>query len=748
MRALISGQAGIAVMIDGEEYSSIEVHSVESVPRTAHDVAYLVGDASDLVELEGVSRDDTARELEVAWRKDRSLHLALIAIDGEAARENRLCSAKCLIDLLRDSPITDFVRNRLYAAPLPATADLPSALELAGSSGSAEFGSVLRQVSADQELIRRNRVAWDALRSDLFGGATEKERFGFAAVESGMFRLLAHGNSSDALSVFIRFTRDHRVDVRWDVRRLLKRWQRISELVAKDSALDSMSKAAASRYSGEPARWPRKLSGFLRSVQSVGAPILRHRLLALAASLLVVALIAFSIFQAPVSAKNATALAPPGTGGIKATGSLFRSELRFTLQGAKAGRYFDQAENALSEGEFSKAARWYEMSRDAVDTLAAQLNFGIAVYNTSDLPKAASIFSAGLKTARERHIEVLESAFLTNLGNVYREQGLLEQAERLYTDAYKIDSRFGNPLGLATAEYNRGLLVAMRGNLLVSLFHFDIARTAYQQRGNKSGEADALVGRASSFRSLENAAYALADLRAAASLYAQIPGALAEANYHSVVGEAEFYQGYDHPSDRESMGRALEAYKRAYAIYEKIGYRQGQMVALGWLGNVYSEQSDPAEAKAFYVSSLDIAKKMGSPFREAIALQSVGDQDVFLGKYADALVNLQRSAELANKIGAKMVEVDSLHEIGYANAKSGNEERALFYFEKAVKTAEESGDRYVLISALQRTADDFTHLRDVGRARGVLIRLRDLYAVIGDNRRSAEVRRKIEQLPK
>ena len=216
MRALISGQAGIAVMIDGEEYSSIEVHSVESVPRTAHDVAYLVGDASDLVELEGVSRDDTARELEVAWRKDRSLHLALIAIDGEAARENRLCSAKCLIDLLRDSPITDFVRNRLYAAPLPATADLPSALELAGSSGSAEFGSVLRQVSADQELIRRNRVAWDALRSDLFGGATEKERFGFAAVESGMFRLLAHGNSSDALSVFIRFTRDHR-DHRVDV---------------------------------------------------------------------------------------------------------------------------------------------------------------------------------------------------------------------------------------------------------------------------------------------------------------------------------------------------------------------------------------------------------------------------------------------------------------------------------------------------------------------------------------------------
>jgi tetratricopeptide (TPR) repeat protein len=727
----------------------MEVHSLESVPLTAHDVAYLVGDASDLVELEGISRVDTARELEVAWRKDRSLHLALIAIDGEAARENRLSSAKCLIDLLRDSPTTNFVRNRLYAAPLPATADLRSALELAGSSGSAEFANILRQLSVDQELIRRNRVAWDALRSDLFGGAAEKERFGFAAVESGMFRLLAHGNSSDALSVFVTFTRDHRVDMKWDVPRLVKRWQKISNLVAKDSLdQDSIIKAAASRKGGEPASWPKKVSGFLQSVQSAGLPVSRYRSWALAACLLVVALIASSIFLAPVSAKNATALTPPGTGGIKATSSLLRSELPFTSRALKARRYFDQAENALSEGEFSKAARLYEMSRESVDTLAAQLNFGIAVYDTSDLPKAASILLAGLKSARERHIEVLESAFLTNLGNVYREQGLLEQADRLYLDASRIDSQFNNALGLATAEYNRALLLVMRGKFLEALLYFDIARNGFQQRGNKSGEADALAGRASSYRALQNGAYASADLRAAASLYSQMSGALAEANYHSVVGEVEFYQGYDHPSDRASMGRALEEYKRAYAIYERIGYRQGQMLALCSLGNVYSGQSDPAGAKASYMNCLGIAKKMGSPFREAVALESVGDQDVFLGKYADALVNLKRAAELANKIGAKMVEVNSLHEIGYANAKSGDEEQALFYFEKAVKTAEESGDRYVLINALQGTADDFIHLRDVDRARGVLIRLRDLYAAVGDDRKSAEVRRKIEQLPK
>jgi tetratricopeptide (TPR) repeat protein len=172
------------------------------------------------------------------------------------------------------------------------------------------------------------------------------------------------------------------------------------------------------------------------------------------------------------------------------------------------------------------------------------------------------------------------------------------------------------------------------------------------------------------------------------------------------------------------------------------------MLALDWLGSVYSEQSDAAGAKASYMSCLNIARQIGSPFREAIALLGIGSQDVALGRYADALVNYKRAAEIANTIGAKMVEVNSLADIGSANAKSGDEEHALTYFEKAVKTAEESGDSYILINALEGTDVDYMRMGDIGRARGVLIRLRDLYTAVGDDEKVAEVRHKIEQLPK
>src|SRR5439155_787156 len=102
------------------------------------------------------------------------------------------------------------------------------------SSGSAEFERVLRAVLADQELIRRTRTAWDALRADLFGGPAEKERFGFAAVNSGTFRLLAVQNSDEALLRFLEFAKDHKIGAKWNVHRLVKRWQKVTKLVEKE----------------------------------------------------------------------------------------------------------------------------------------------------------------------------------------------------------------------------------------------------------------------------------------------------------------------------------------------------------------------------------------------------------------------------------------------------------------------------------------------------------------------------------
>jgi len=744
MKALISGQAGIAVLIDGGEYSSIEVHSLESVPRAAHDVVYLVGDAGDLVELDGISSDEATRELETAWLKDRSLHLALIALDRESANENRRSAVTCLSDLLKDTSATDFVKNRLYAAPLPASADLPGALETAGASGSKRFARVLEEVRADQDLIRRNRLAWDALRPDLFGGIAEKERFGFAAVESGMFRLLAQGKYDEALADFDRFTRDHRTAVKWDVRRLARRWQKINALAAEEPL-------ASREGPVHESAGLRKLPAVARSARAAGAAISRHPIVTAAACVLLAAIVVFSTYLTPVSA-NATALAGPETGAIKANVSLLRSELQFANGGAMARRHFEEAEGAFAAGKYAEAARLYEISGESVDTLAAKLNFGIAVYNNSDLPKAASIFSDGLRKARQKHIAILEGAFLTNLGNVSREQGRLEEAARLYRDAEEID-RGSDTLGLATTAYNYGLLYEMRGNFSVSLTEFDIARRGYRQLGNKLGEANALVGpdalvsRAFILYVLDIGSDASKGLTEAARLYQQIPGALAEASYHSAIGFQEFYQGFDRPDDTASAERAADEFKHAYRIYQEIGYRRGQALAMCSLGNAYRKQSNFLDARTSYAECLSIAVEIGSPFLQALGLNYIGLLEIASGKHPDGLEDLERASEVAQKIGAMGIEVTVLDEIGGEYSRRGDSEHARDYYEKAVSLAENGGDRYLLIQAVRRIADYYKRLGDAVRAKGALDRLRNLYAAVGNATRSAEVQREIDHFP-
>jgi tetratricopeptide (TPR) repeat protein len=555
-----------------------------------------------------------------------------------------------------------------------------------------------------------------------------------------MFRLLAQGKYYDALTDFDRYTRDHRIGVKWDVRRLAKRWQKINSLAAMEPPV-----RRSARLAHEAARLRKLPPAVARMARSAGAAVSRHGALAAVACVLLAIIGVFSAYPTAVSAKNATALTPPGTGGIMATKALLRSELSFTLRSATARSHFDEAEKALSQGKFAEAARSYEISGEAVDTLAAKLNFGIALYNTSDLPKAASIFSAGLGIARKKNIAVLQAAFLTNLGNVRREQGRLDEAARLYRDAEEID-RGTDALGWATTAYNYGVLCDMLGNFSVALSQFDIARQGYRQLGNELGEADTLVRRAGSLRIiLEAESYESEDLRAAARLYQQIPGPLAEASYHFAVGYRELDEGFDH-RDKASLERAVDEFKRAYGTYESIGYRRGQADVMCSLGNAYREEPDSLDARIAYGGCLSIAIKIGSPFMQAIGYSSVGIQQITSGKVSNGLENLTLALRVAQEIGARGIEVTVLEEIGGEYARRGELAVALSYYEKAVKTAENVGDPYLLIQAVR--APNYRTLGDAAKTIGALVRLRDLYAAVGNTTRSAEVQREIDQLRK
>ncbi|MGH9719502.1 MAG: tetratricopeptide repeat protein [Bryobacteraceae bacterium] len=226
MKALISGQAGVAVLIDKDRLSSLHFGSSEPIPRSPTDLAFLLADASDVVELSATTLDKAAAALDLSWRQDRALQLILILLDREADDEARRLSAECLKELLTDTNVSEFICNRLFAAPLPKSADLLGSVILAQAGRDETLERLLEELGESQPQIESRRREWEAMRPETFGGARSKEEFGYLAVVSGAFLRLVQSTPDRVNNVLLTALADRRFSKLPNYREVLMSWIR------------------------------------------------------------------------------------------------------------------------------------------------------------------------------------------------------------------------------------------------------------------------------------------------------------------------------------------------------------------------------------------------------------------------------------------------------------------------------------------------------------------------------------------
>lgn len=131
MDAVISGHAGVALILDGGRLASIHVeNSEEVIPRQEAEIHLLFNGAKDLQFLADADLEQVRAQLELAGARIDALHLALILLDRELSAETRREAALELNELMDLLEITDFLERVLYAHPLPSSADLSGVLEL------------------------------------------------------------------------------------------------------------------------------------------------------------------------------------------------------------------------------------------------------------------------------------------------------------------------------------------------------------------------------------------------------------------------------------------------------------------------------------------------------------------------------------------------------------------------------------------------------------------------------------------
>ena len=86
MNAVILAHAGIALLLDGDEYFALDGcdSSLEKRPLKRAEVPSLILGRRDLQFVENVNLSEVRHELLASWNKFRALDLILIALDGEA----------------------------------------------------------------------------------------------------------------------------------------------------------------------------------------------------------------------------------------------------------------------------------------------------------------------------------------------------------------------------------------------------------------------------------------------------------------------------------------------------------------------------------------------------------------------------------------------------------------------------------------------------------------------------------------
>lgn len=185
MRILVSGQAGKAVIFQGEGGTVISVQNPnEEYHCSAAEIPYLFMRASDTMQIELESKDKVLEELSLSWEKNLALQLCLILLDPDEPSDTRNFAADDISEYLKKPKVSDYISNILYSAPLPKAPNFKML-----HFKDTVLQAFIEDLSKNQERIKLVRDEWEKLPLKFFSNnLLRKQEFEKKAVLKGAFR--------------------------------------------------------------------------------------------------------------------------------------------------------------------------------------------------------------------------------------------------------------------------------------------------------------------------------------------------------------------------------------------------------------------------------------------------------------------------------------------------------------------------------------------------------------------------------
>lgn len=142
--------------------------------------------------------------------------------------------------------------------------------------------------------------------------------------------------------------------------------------------------------------------------------------------------------------------------------------------------------------------------------------------------------------------------------------------------------------------------------------------------------------------------------------------------------------------------QALNYSDIALKLAAKTGFRKGEATSYLMLGSVYYDNGNFKTALECYFKSLTIRKELDDKRGTIQSLNNIGDAQINLGQYLNAIEAYQNAVEICNQTGEKLLL--KYNNIAAAYYLMGNYEKATDYYTMALKQFEVLGFKEKMIN--------------------------------------------------
>jgi len=279
-----------------------------------------------------------------------------------------------------------------------------------------------------------------------------------------------------------------------------------------------------------------------------------------------------------------------------------------------------------------------------------------------------------------------------HLGNLHHRRDRHLSALRCYGEARAAFARTGDPVLLATVDYNRA-------NVLVCLDQLERARALYER-------AQAIF-RAKRLGALEaQASYALAGVDLLEGLLDPATRRLEEVRRrqqalgdklgiaHTLLDEADGYARLNRPGEVERAARAaLETFRRAR-------YDTEQAACFGLLGAAALQRGEPGRATSRFRRAATLERRAGNPVAAAVHETGLAQASLRTGRPLEAIRAAERAAAVfrRNRLRSRQARAEAVAAEAWLRAKDAR--RAREVASRAVAHARRQPDLRVRLAAL------------------------------------------------